>query len=228
VRFAVLSVVKVLSRLFYSYEVEWVGPGDLSRLEDVRLCGLLNHTSLFEPLFFGVTPFNWLWRLASRGVMPGADSTLDRPLAGRFFKAIAPEVVSVTRARDSTWRDFMSRVKTDAVVLMAPEGRMARRGGLDRHGKPMTLRGGIADVIERLDGGKILLVYSGGLHHIQAPGEGFPKLFKTVRARFELLPIAAYKEQLGCGTPGFRERVMADLTARRDRHCRWNRTQGAL
>jgi 1-acyl-sn-glycerol-3-phosphate acyltransferase len=220
-RFAVLASIKALSRLFYRFKVEWVGDGDFSRHREIRVCAILNHTSLFEPIFLGVTPLAWLWTLADRGLIPGADTTLNRPLAGRFFKAMAPEVVPVTRARDKTWRDFISRLKGDTVVLMAPEGRMMRRGGKDRHGQPMSMRGGIADVLERVENGSMLLVYSGGLHHVQAPGDRFPRLFKTVRARFELVPIPAYKKKLGCGTPEFRERVMADLTRRRDEHCRW-------
>jgi hypothetical protein len=34
------------------------------------------------------------------------------------------------------------------MVLMAPEGRMKRADGLDAHGQPMTVRGGIADILE--------------------------------------------------------------------------------
>jgi hypothetical protein len=187
-----------------------------------RVCLLLNHTSLFEPILLAPTPLRWLWALASRGVMPGADTTLERPIAGLFFKAMAPRVVPVTRARDRTWREFLDHVGPGCVVLMAPEGRMARRGGLDRHGNPMTLRGGVADVLERVEDGDMLLVYSGGLHHIQAPGEGLPRLLETARVRFERVSIADYRRALRAGEPGFRERVMADLTERRDRHCRWD------
>jgi hypothetical protein len=129
--------------------------------------------------------------------------------------------VSVTRSRDRSWRDFLSRIDESAVVLISPEGRMKRRDGLDKHGRPMTLRGGIVDVLELKNEGTMLLVYSEGLHHVQAPGEGLPRLFVRVRARLEEVPIAAYKAAMGHGTPEFRANVVADLEKRRDRHCPW-------
>jgi hypothetical protein len=188
----------------------------------VRVSILLNHTSLFEPILLGVSPFSYLWDIAAYGLIPGADSTLNRPIVGRFFKALAPDVVSLTRVRDKTWRDFLSRLGPRTVVLMAPEGRMMRRGGLDKHGQPMSVRGGIVDVLGGVESGRMLIVYSGGLHHVHAPGDAFPRLFLRVRVRFEEVDIPVYKEQLGAGTPGFRERVIADLERRRALHCRWD------
>ncbi|TBR18932.1 hypothetical protein EPO15_14790 [bacterium] len=221
-RFGLLAAIKVLSRLCYRFEVEWVGRPPAEPFADARIGVLLNHTSLFEPILSGVFPFAWLWAVARRGVMPGADSTLDRPVAGRLIKSLVPKAVSVTRARDRTWAEFLSHVGEEDVVLISPEGRMKRRDGLDKHGKPMTLRGGIVDVLERKREGTLLLVYSEGLHHVQAPGEGFPRLFKRVRARLEEVPIALYKAEMGHGTPEFRANVLADLERRRDRHCPWD------
>ena len=34
-------------------------------------------------------------------------------------------------------------------------------------------------ILEKLDSGKMLIAYSGGLHHVQAPGDLIPKIFKT-------------------------------------------------
>lgn len=215
-----LAAVKVLSRVFFRFDVEWVGAGGRpERWDDVRAAVLLNHTSLFEPVFIGVAPWRFLWAVARHGLLPGADSTLNRPLVGRFFKALAPQVVSLTRLRDKTWRDFLSRLGPRTLVLMAPEGRMKRRGGRDKHGMPMTVRGGIADVLDGLSDGRMLVLYSGGLHHVHAPGDRFPSLFRRVRARLELVDIAAYKKGLRAGEPGFRERVIADLERRRDERC---------
>lgn len=222
VRFLVLASIQALSLACFRFEVEWVGRPPAEPVRGARLGVLLNHTSLFEPILLALFPWGWLWAVARRGLMPGADSTLDRPVAGSLFKLMVPKAVSVTRTRDRTWDEFLSHVGEEDVVLISPEGRMKRRGGLDKHGKPMTLRGGIADVLDRKNEGTMLLVYSEGLHHVQAPGEGAPRLFQRVRARLEELPIALYKRQMGHGTPGFRANVLADLAARRDRHCPWD------
>lgn len=221
-RFLFLAALKLLSRLCFAFTVEWVGRRPREPFREARIGLLLNHTSLLEPVFLAVLPLPWLWRVARTGLLPGADSTLDRPLAGRLFKWLVPDAVSVTRNRDRTWRDFLGRIRGETVVLMAPEGRMKRRTGLDKHGKPMTMRGGIVDILERMEEGTLVLLYSGGLHHVQAPGEGLPRLFRRVYVRIEEIPIRRYKRDRGHGTPEFRARVIADLETRRDRHCHWN------
>lgn len=220
-RFLFLASIKVWSLLFFRFTVEWVGRRPKHPFRDAHVGLLLNHTSLFEPIFLAVLPFSWLWELSLRGLLPGADSTLDRPVAGRFFKFLVPNAVSVTRNRDKTWRDFIAQVHRHTIILMSPEGRMKRRTGLDKHGRPMTMRGGIADVLERKQEGTLVLLYSAGLHHVQAPGEGWPNLFQHVRARLEEVPIERYKQKRGHGTPEFRTNVMKDLETRRDRHCCW-------
>lgn len=220
-RFLLLAGIHVSSRLAFRFTVEWVGDKPEVPFRDARIGILLNHTSLFEPILFGTLPLRWLWEVARRGLLPGADSTLNRPLAGRLFKWLVPNAVSVTRNRDRTWTDFISRIQGNTVVVMAPEGRMKRQTGLDKHGRPMTVRGGIVDVLERMQEGTFLILYSEGLHHVQTPGEKLPRIFKRVRARFEEIPIARYKAKLGHGTPDFRANVIADLERRRDLHCRW-------
>src|SRR4029077_15050444 len=94
--------------------------------------------------------------------------------------------------------------------------------GLDSEGKPMTVRGGIADIVETIGDGRMLLAYSGGLHHVQIPGERWPRLFKTIRLRLELLDIAEYRDQMmeaGGGPRGFKRAVVNDLERRRDLLC---------
>jgi len=95
---------------------------------------------------------------------------------------------------------------------------MMRSTGLDKEGRPMTVRGGIADILESLGRGKMLLAYSGGLHHVQIPGERFPRLWKTIRMRMEVLEIEEYRASLveQAGSSGFKRAVIADLERRRD------------
>ncbi len=221
VGFFVLGSINILSRIFFRFSVEWVGPVPQNPFGETRIGVLLNHTSLFEPILSALFPWPFVWAVSTRGLMPGADATLERPIAGRIFKFMVPGIVSVTRARDKSWEHFLSLVTEESVVLIAPEGRMKRRTGLDKHGKPMNLRGGIVDILERKTQGTMLLFYSEGLHHVQVPGEGFPHLFVRIRARLEEILIERYKKEMGHGTPEFRDNVLRDLESRRDRHCPW-------
>ena len=85
-------------------------------------------------------------------------------------------VVRVTRRRDETWAEVLERLHDEeALIVILPEGRMKRRTGLDLDGNPMTIRGGIADIIESVPDGRLFIGYSGGLHHVHAPGDRFPR-----------------------------------------------------
>jgi hypothetical protein len=218
-RFLILSGIKILGRIFYRFDFEWVGARPERPFERVRLNLLLNHTSLFEPVVVSLFPFSYLWQAAKRAAFPAADITMARSVAGSIYASLAPHPVSISRRRDHTWRRFLEIARKNTLVFMTPEGRMKRLDGLDKHGKLMTVRPGVADVIERIDDGDMLVMHSGGLHHVFAPGWKFPRPFKTIRFRFELLPIGEYKRFLGAGTDGFRKRVIADLENRRDRNC---------
>ena len=71
------------------------------------------------------------------------------------------------------------------------------------------------------DEGRLLIAYSGGLHHVQSPGQRVPKIFKKLFVRFENLDLVAYREEMRerHGAAAFRSTVIADLEAQRDRHC---------
>jgi len=220
-RFGILIGIKYFAKIFYKVEMSWItGPEPVS-FTDVRCMLLLNHTSLFEPLFCGALPNRALWEFATRGVFPGADITMSRPIAGKFFKLLSKDVISITRKRDDSWQDFLDLVGSNAMVLMAAEGRMKRPNGLDKAGKKMTVRGGAADVIQKIDSGKLMLAYSGGLHHIQVPGQKLPKIFKTLRIKFEMIDIVEYKAKFIDHTDLKRVRlaISRELDSRRDRVC---------
>lgn len=222
-RYLLLLFVKLVSKLFWRHRTGWVGqplPGN--RWADVRLVAILNHTSLFEWVFAATTPNSFLRDVAEHGVVPVAEKTIQRPIVGKFFSVIAAHVVPVSRQRDHTWHEVLSKIDDDrSMLLILPEGRMMRRDGRDSEGKPMRLRGGIADALREIPDGRFLIAYSGGLHHVQTPGDRFPRLFKTVRMNFETIEIADYRDRMlaAHGEKGFRAAVVADLTARRDRYC---------
>jgi hypothetical protein len=221
--FLLLLGIKVLARLFYRFDMRWLHEERLPKApwRHIRLVAVLNHTSLYEPLFAGGCPNHFLWRIARHGVVPIAQKTSGRALVGRFYKLIAQRVVPITRQRDETWEKVLSEIDPDAMVLLLPEGRMKRPGGLDSEGKPMTVRGGIADILESIGEGRMLIGYSGGLHHIQAPGERWPRLFKKIRMRLELLDIGTYRREMMArgGADGFKRAVVEDLERRRDLYC---------
>jgi hypothetical protein len=219
--YLVLLGAKALSRAFFRVEVCWVGEPVDDPWEDVRVVALLNHTSLYEWLFVAVPPNRFLRRLATRGLLPSAAKTMRRPLVGTFFHFLAGNVISVSRERDHTWQQVLGSIGHDTMVLLAPEGRMKRASGLDLDGRPMTVRGGIADILQLVGKGRMLLGYSGGLHHVQVPGQIVPRLFRTISLRLELVDIEAYCRSFWerPGSEGLRRAIKTDLERRRDLHC---------
>ncbi len=218
--YLLLTTIKWLSRFFWRFRGEWIGvppDGDWSK---VKVLMILNHTSLYEPILTGFAPDALLWRFARHGVLPVAEKTMQRRI-GLFFRFLARHVVEVTRQRDHTWEEVLDRVGPEAIIMILPEGRMMRKDGLDSSGREMTIRGGIADILEDVDDGLMAIVYSGGLHHIQAPGELVPRPARQVRARIELVDIPAYRIDLGGAEDmtRFRRAVVDDLTRRRDALC---------
>jgi 1-acyl-sn-glycerol-3-phosphate acyltransferase len=220
-KYPLLLAVKYAARTFYRFDVGWVGSVPENPWDSLRMVLILNHTSLYEPLFAGWVPNHFLKQLARDGVIPVADKTFCRPVVGRFFKLVAQKVVPVTRERDTTWERFVARVRANSLVILAPEGRMKRPGGLDLQGKPMTVRGGVADLLQKIPGGRMLIAYSGGLHHVQIPGQRLPKLFKTLKMRVESLDIAQYTRMImeNYGIENFKIAVIRDLEKRRSRYC---------
>ena len=219
--YGLLCSVKTLSRCFYRFDISWIGESLDQSWDNIRLVAFLNHTSLFEPLFVGWFPNEFLKRIASKGLMPVADKALQRPVMGNFFNLVAGNVVPISRMKDQTWLTLLDHIHSDSMVIIMPEGRMMRRDGLDKNGKPMTVRGGIADLIQKIPHGRILMAYSGGLHHVQAPGQLIPRLFKTIQMRLESIDIQHYRESLlsHSGYKGFKTAVIKDLELRRNRFC---------
>lgn len=228
--YLLLLAIKGLSKIFYRHEVEWVDPPRTDPWRDLRVIALLHHTSLYEPIFAAAAPNRLLREVALHGVVPVARKTAARPLVGTFFRLVAGHVIPITRERDHTWEEVCRRIRDpSAVLVILPEGRMMRRTGLDAHGNPMTVRGGIADILRTVPGGRMLLAYSGGLHHVHAPGDRFPRPFRRVRLRLEVLEIERYRRELlrAAGEEGFKAAVVEDLTRRRDRHCPIHDVAGA-
>lgn len=219
--YGLLRSVKVLSRCFYRYEISWVGELPQQPWRKIKLVVFLNHTSLYEPIFVGWFPNEFLRRIATHGMIPVASEALQRPIMGHFFNLVAGRVVPITRLKDKTWLNVINQIHSDSMVIIMPEGRMKRRNGFDKNGQPMTVRGGIADLIEKIPKGKILMAYSGGLHHIQSPGQIIPRIFKTVKMRLECVDIQKYRDRilLFSGYSGFKSAVIKDLEYRRDLFC---------
>lgn len=217
-----LVIVKLASKTFFTVRLRWIGSPPEDPWADIRVTAILNHTSLFEPIFAAGIPLRFAWRIARHAVVPVADITIQRPVVGRFFRLIAGHVIPITRKRDHTWKEMLAKVDdAQAMVVILPEGRMMRKNGLDSQGRPMTVRGGIADILREIPEGRMILAYSQGLHHVQAPGEKLPRLFQKVHMKLENLDLAEYRDSLieAHGDRGFRQAVIDDLTRRRDLHC---------
>ncbi|HEX2645211.1 MAG TPA: hypothetical protein VHU81_19590 [Thermoanaerobaculia bacterium] len=221
--FLLLLLVKVLTRTFWRVDMRFINDVPPEPWRRQRVVAILNHTSLYEPLWAGGCPNHFLWRIARHGVVPIAQKTANRALVGKLFGFIAKHVISITRNRDETWNELLRKIDPDAMVLILPEGRMKRPNGLDAHGRVMTVRGGITEILETIGEGRFLVAYSGGLHHVQAPGERWPRLFRKIRMNMEVLDIATYRNEMmerGGGTSeGYRKAMIADLERRRDLYC---------
>lgn len=214
--FLILASIKILVHLFYRSQFTWNPPREEIRFDEVRLMVLLNHTSLYEPLFLSELPFGFLWRIANRIYLPIADVTLARPIVGMFYRMMLPRVFPITRKSDASWQNYLSSIEAQDLVLIAAEGRMKRPNGLDKSGKKMSIRGGVADIIDRLEGGILLLCHSGGLHHIQKPGQLLPRIFQPIRMHVTAIPIPEYKGRFS-GNPRERKiQIVADLQGRLD------------
>ncbi len=220
ITFALLVAVRTSAKVFFKLKNEWITPEPENYAKGTKMIAILNHTSLYEPLIAGYAQYRLLWKFARHGVLPVAEKTMKRHI-GLFFRLLVRYPIVVTRQRDQTWYNVLAKADSKAITIILPEGRMKRANGLDSEGREMTVRGGIADIIEALPDGRILVVYSGGLHHIQVPGELLPTPFKTIRCRMEMIDIPTYKEDLQRDYPDlkFRNAVVADLTRRRDEYC---------
>ncbi len=216
ISFLFLLVIKVLSRIFYRFEIGWPNNNPNVAWKEIRLIVFLNHTSLWEGLYLGFLPVSFLRTLSKRMIAPGADKTLNRPLVGFLFKLLSPGIISISRKRDDTWTQFMDSIYPDSVIIVLPEGRMKRPNGLDLHGQKMTVKGGVADVLQGLNSGQMMVAYSGGLHHVHMPGERGFRIFKKLKMNLESFDIAAYKESFGepVGSNAWRKKVIADLQHR--------------
>lgn len=211
--FTIFMIIKLFSKIFYRLEVKWLS--DIGQdFDKIRLIIFLNHTSLYEPLYVAAAPNSFLFRLARKMVAPGADKTLNRPIVGFFWKLMGPGLVSITRKRDKSWYQFLEAIERRSVIAIAPEGRMMRKNGLDSEGKPMSVRAGIGEILEELNEGRMLIAYSGGLHHVQHPGELFPRLFKKIKLNLEVLDIVEYKGQFSEDPKKRRKEFVADLEDR--------------
>ncbi len=217
--FILVLFIRLFSKIFYRLEVKWLTPYLDENWDKTRMVVLLNHTSLYEPLFSQALPFKFLWRFISKMVAPAADKTFNRPLVGTFWKIMIPNASTITRKRDESWSTFLKRIDEKSLIVIAPEGRMKRLTGLDSDGKPMSVRGGIADIIEVLDHGLILVGYSGGLHHVQAPGEHFPRLFKTIKMNFETIDVAEFKKEMPTESRAFKLKVVESFQKRLLTNC---------
>ena len=214
ISFLTLLLIKGLSNIFYRFEIGW--PKEKIRWNDMRLIIFLNHTSLFEVLYVGFLPVYFLRMLSKRMVMPGADKTMERPFVGILFKLFSPGIASITRRRDSSWHHFLDSIGEDSITIIAAEGRMKRKTGLDVFGKKMTVRPGVVDVLGQLHSGQLLIAYSGGLHHVQVPGEGWPRIFKKLKMDIEAFDIAVYKAGFAepVGSDEWKKMVLDDLQQR--------------
>ena len=217
--FLILSFVKVISQIFWKGQFTWITPTPDDPFKKARLIVFLNHTSLYEPIYIQALSFSNIWWLTGKMNVPGADVTLNRPIVGRFWRLMMPNIASVTRKKDSSWENYLNSIQKDSVILIAAEGRMKRLNGLDKYGKPMTVRGGVADIIENLGDGGMILAFSGGLHHIQAPGQRLPSIMKPICMNLAYFDLQEYKSRFPGSVRERKLKMVHDLQSRLENDC---------
>ncbi len=216
---SVIFCVNLFVKFFYTVEVTYITDNEETFWSDeINVFAFLNHTSLFEPLLFASIPNFFFKKHLKRVVVPAADVTMNRPLVGRLYKTFFPHIVPISRKRDETWTKFKNKIRENSLVVIAPEGRMMRENGLDKHGKPMTIKSGIADILKEVTEGSLVLATSGGLHHVQKPGQPFFKIFKTIRISYEKIPISEYKKLIDFEARDYQRQVVNDLTQRMNKN----------
>lgn len=216
--FLTLCFVKTFSHLFYRARFNWPNGQADNLWKDIKLIVFLNHTSLYEPLYLQAIPYSFLWTLVKKLNVPGADITLNRPIVGRFWKLMMPNISSITRKKDASWHDYLKSIKKDSIIIIAPEGRMKRLNGLDKFGKPMTVKPGVADIIDSIENGTIIFAISGGLHHVQAPGQFFPRIFKDLKMNLFAIDVSEYKSNLTGSNRERKIQIINDLQSRLENH----------
>ena len=65
----------------------------------------------------------------------------------------------------------------------------------------------------------MLFIYSGGLHHVLAPGDRILKVFKKIHVALEKVSIAEYMKKFEENGQLNKEKIIQDLEERRDRLC---------
>jgi 1-acyl-sn-glycerol-3-phosphate acyltransferase len=212
--FFILSSIKTLVRIFYTAHFTWSPKKEEIDFNRVRLMVLLNHTSLYEPLFLSELPYAFLWQIADKIYLPIADVTLKRPIVGFFFRLMLPRVFPITRKSDDSWQNYLNSIREEDLMIIAAEGRMKRPNGLDKQGKKMSIRAGVADIIDRLGAGTILICHSGGLHHIQKPGQMIPKVFQPIRMHVTEVDISQYRKRFSENSRERKIQIVADFQTR--------------
>ncbi len=216
--FLVLASLKTLGHLFYTFSISYDKQHTID-WRKIKLIAFINHTSLFDLLLVCVFPYSFLWEAAERTMTPIAEKTLKRPFVGLIFKNLNAKQFSVSQKRDSSWDSFLNAIDHQSIVALFPEGRMARKNGLDKHGNPMTIKSGIVDILQKQNDGCMLLVHSQGMHHIQSPGQQIPRIFQKITIALETLTIESYKQQHDKKSfQDFSKSIIADLSKRKDDH----------
>ena len=215
--FGALVAAKYFSRALWTFRTDWVGEVPPDPWADVRLIAVLHHTSLAEGVYLAAVPNRVLRRISRHGVVPVARETMEQPVHGRIFRLLIPNAVPITRRRDQTWSRVLEEVDDPkAMVAIFPEGRMMRPNGRDKTGAQMTVKSGVAQLVDAVGSGRMIIAYSGGLHHVFPPGAHRPRFFKTLSVRFESIDIAEYVAGRRREPGTFVQAVVRDLTRRRD------------
>ena len=214
-RFSILLFLKFFCFVFFFTKVNYKNTKNIP-WEKINLILFLNHTSLFEFIFITIVPIKYLWRMSEKLIFPVADISYDKFLFGNFIKKLGPYPIRISRKRDKSWSYFLRKLTNDKILIFPAEGRMRRKTGLDKDGKPLTVRSGVCDILKKYESCPFLIMYSHGIHHVYAPEDKLPKLFKRISITIEMLSVSDYCKKFTKDSVLNKKALRSDLDRKRD------------
>lgn len=184
----------ILVKILYRCSWTWIGKNSDRGFQDMKALFLMNHTSYADHMIFVLVPINVIYKMFWNARIAVAQHQV-KNFKG-LLQYLENNIVPLSRQRDDSWNNYLSNANAKSIFVMYPEGTRMSPEGLDKNGKKVRVKGGVADILELLPDGDIVILYLDGFYEILGAGMKFPKLFKKVRVTAEVVDIAALKHEL--------------------------------
>ena len=158
----VITLTRIFVKIFYRHKTF-----GSHNFQSKRAIIVSNHTSYLDPPLVAAS--------APENIHFLARSTLFRSIFGGFISALNAHPIKRGGVNISAVKDICKLVKRGKKVLIFPEGKRSKDGGL------LPLQPGVG-IIASLSAADIIPVYIEGAYDIWSSSRGFPKLFGKTTA----------------------------------------------